>query len=114
MKARRGVAAADGEMPKRCATIGMPHTPDNVVTTAKWDANVMAQPQLAIWASDCGAAARTPRKVLLLCETGSGLRASLAKARLTRPTHAMTRKQARQPKPVTAAASGVVAMMPPT
>src|SRR5205809_409452 len=114
MKASRGVAAADGEMPKKCATIGMPHTPDNVVTTAKWDANVMAQPQLATWDSDCRAAARTLRRVLLLCNSGSGLSANLAKTRLTRPTQAMNRKQARQPKPVTAAASGVVAMTPPT
>ena len=27
--------AADGEIPKKCATIGIPHTPDSVVTTAK-------------------------------------------------------------------------------
>ena len=114
MKASRGVPAADGEILKKCATIGMPHTPDSVVTTAKWEAKVMAQPQLASWDSDCRAAARTLFKVLLLCDTGSGFSTTLAKARLARPTQAMNRKHARQPKPVTAAASGVVAMTPPT
>src|SRR5882757_4771188 len=114
MKASRGVPAAVGEMWKKCATIGMPQTPDNVVTTAKCDANVIAQPQFATWASDCRAARTTPFNVLLLCETGSGLSATLAKARLARPMQAMNRKQARQPKPETAAASGVVAITPPT
>src|SRR5882757_7546085 len=114
MKASRGVPAAVGEILKKCATIGMPQTPDNVVTTAKWDANVMAQPQLASWVSDCRAAITTLFSVLLLCDTGSGFSTTLAKARLARPTAAMNRKHARQPKPVTAAASGVVAMTPPT
>ena len=35
MKASRGAPAADGVILKICATIGMPHTPDSVVTTAK-------------------------------------------------------------------------------
>src|ERR1700730_958093 len=114
MNASRGVPAAVGEMLKKCATIGMPHTPDSVVTTAKWEAKVIAQPQFATCVRDCRAAITTPFSVLLLCDAGSGFSASLAKPRLARPTQAMNRKQARQPKPVTAAASGVVAITPPT
>ena len=114
MKASRGVLAADGDILNKCATIGIPQTPDNVVTTAKWDAKLMAQPQFAICESDCRLAARTPLRVLLLRATGSGWRASEAKARFATPTQAMKTKHARQPKPVTAAASGVVAITPPT
>src|SRR5467141_2860400 len=114
MNASSGVLAADGDMLKKCATIGIPHTPDSVVTTAKCDAKVMAHPQFAICESDCRLAARTPPRVLALRGTGSGLSASEAKARLATPTHAMKTKQARQPKPVTAAAHGVVAITPPT
>src|SRR5215218_6964965 len=114
MKTSRGVPAALGEILKKWATIGMPHTPDNVVTTAKCDAKVMAQPQLATCDRDCRPATRTLFSVLLLRKTGSGFSASLAKARLAKPIQAMNRKHARQPKPVTAAASGVVAMTPPT
>src|SRR3954453_7408006 len=114
MKASRGVPAAVGEMLKKCATIGMPHTPDRVVTTAKCDAKVMAQPQFATRDNDCRAATTTLFNVLLLGDTASGFRASLANPRLAKPTQAMNRKHARQPKPLTAAASGVVAMTPPT
>src|SRR6266480_3427578 len=114
MKASRGLLAADGEMLKKCATIGIPQTPDSVVTTAKCDAKVMAQPQFAICDSDRRLAARTPLRVLALRDTGSGLRANEAKARLATPMHAIKIKQARQPKPVTAAARGVVAITPPT
>src|ERR1700730_113541 len=114
MNASRGVPAAVGEILKKCATIGMPHTPDSVVTTAKWDAKVMAQPQFATCDSDRRAATTTLFSVLLLRDTGSGFSATLAKARLVRPTQAMNRKHVRQPKPLTAAASGVVAMTPPT
>src|SRR6266702_5700808 len=114
MKASRGVPAAAGEILKKCATIGMPHTPDNVVTTAKWEAKVMAQPQFATCDRDRRAATTTLFSVLLLRDTGSGFTASWAKARLVKPIQAMNRKQARQPKPDTAAASGVVAMTPPT
>src|SRR5437879_12771366 len=78
MKTSRGVLATDGDMLKKCATIGIPQTPDSVVTTAKWDAKVMAQPQFAICASDCRLAARTLPKVLALRDTVSGLRASEA------------------------------------
>ena len=77
MKASRGVLAADGEILKKCATIGIPHTPDSVVTTAKWDAKVMAHPQLPTCDSDCRLAASTTlSSVLLLRDTGSGLSAS--------------------------------------
>ncbi len=114
MKASSGVLAADGEMLKKCATIGIPQTPDSVVTTAKCEAKVMAHPQFAICESDFRLAARTPPRVLALRDTGSGLIASEAKARLATPTHAMKTKHARQPNPVTAAASGVVAITPPT
>src|SRR5258708_6840461 len=101
-------------MLKKYATIGIPHTPDRVVTTAKCDAKLMAQPQFAICDSDFQAATTTLFRVLLLRDTGSGFSATLAKARLAKPTQAMNRKHARQPKPLTAAASGVVAMTPPT
>src|SRR6266550_6813061 len=114
MKASRGLLAADGEMLKKCATIGIPQTPDSVVTTAKCDANVMAHPQFATCESDCRLAARTPPRVLVLRDAGSGLSASEARARLATPTHAIKTKHARQPKPVTAEASGVVAITPPT
>src|SRR6202158_183128 len=114
MKASSGVLAADGDMLKKCATIGIPHTPDNVVTTAKCDAKVIAHPQFAICESDCRLAARTPPRVLALRDAGSGLSASEAKARLGTPTQAVKTKHERQPKPVTAAASGVVAITPPT
>src|ERR1035437_1920340 len=114
-KGEQGVLAADGDMLKKCATIGIPQTPDSVVTTAKWDAKLMAHPQFAICDSDARLAARTLLSVLALSATGSGfLRAIEAKARLAKPTQAMKTKQARQPKPVTAAASGVVAITPPT
>src|SRR3984893_15733285 len=99
IKTSKGVLAADGEILKKCAIIGMPHTPDSVVTTAKWDAKVMAQPQFAICESDCRLAARTPPRVLALRDAGSGLSASEAKARLATPTQAMKKKTARQPKP---------------
>jgi len=108
------VLAADGDILKKCATIGIPQTPDSVVTTAKWDAKLMAHPQFAICDSAARLAARTLLSVLALRATGSGLRAIEAKARLATPTQAMKTKQARQPKPVTAAASGVVAITPPT
>ena len=49
-----------------------------------------------------------------LCDAGSGLSAIDAMTRFAIPTHAMKMKQARQPNPVTAAASGDVAMAPPT
>src|ERR1700722_10201788 len=98
MKASSGVPAADGEMLKKCATIGMPQTPDSVVTTAKWDAKVIAHPQCASCESDWRLAASTPRKVLLLCAAGSALRTNEAKARLATPTQAIKTKQARQPK----------------
>ena len=114
MKVSRGVLAADGEILKKCATIGIPHTPASVVTTAKWDAKVMAHPQFANCASDCRLAASTLFKVLALCDTGCGLSTIEAKAKFATPTQAMKTKHARQPKPLTAAASGVVASTPPT
>ncbi len=114
MKVSNGVLAADGEMLKKCATIGIPQTPDSVVTTAKWDAKLIAHPQFAKCESDFPLAARTPRNVLPECAAGSRLRTSEAKARLATPTQAMKTKQARQPNPLTAAASGVVAITPPT
>src|SRR5689334_7979579 len=114
MKSSSGVPAAVGEMLKKCATIGMPHTPDSVVTTAKWDAKVMAHPQLATCDNDCRTAPMTLLSVLLPDATGFGFNANLAATRLARPTAAINRKQARHPKPVTAAASGVVAITPPT
>src|SRR5262245_64251105 len=110
MNASRGAPAADGDMLKTCATIGMPHTPDSVVTTAKCEAKLMAQPQFSICPSACRLAATTLPSVLPLCDTGAGLRATAAKARFAAPTHAMKIKQVRQPNPLTAAASGVVAM----
>ncbi len=106
--------AADGDILKKCATIGIPQTPDSVVTTAKWDAKLMAHPQFANCESAFPLAARTPPNVLALRATGSGLSASEAKARLATPTHGMKTKHARQPKPVTAAASGGGAITPPT
>ena len=103
------VCGTDPDNPDLCTYAG-----DSVVTTAKCDANVMAQPQFATCDSECRAARMTPVNVLLLCDAGSGFNASLAKARLASPMHAISMKQARQPKPVTAAASGVVAITPPT
>src|SRR4029077_13613814 len=102
MKASRGVPAAVGEILKKCATIGIPHTPDSVVSTAKWDAKVMAQPQLATCDKDCRAETTTLFSVLVLRKTGSAFNARWAKARLPKPIQAMSRKHARQPKPVTA------------
>jgi hypothetical protein len=67
---------------KKCATIGIPHTPDSVVTTAKWDAKAIAHPQFASCESDWRLAASTPRKVLSPCAAGSALRTTEAKARL--------------------------------
>src|SRR5260370_38827396 len=113
MKASSGVLAADGDMLKKCATIGIPHTPDSVVTTAKCDAKVIAHPQFAICESDCRLAARTPPRVLALRDTGSGLSASEAKARLATPTHAMTPKHAPQPNPLTPAATDLLPTTPP-
>src|SRR5215468_1229519 len=113
MKASRGAPAVDGDMLKICATIGMPHTPDSVVTTAKCEAKLMAQPQFAICPSACQLAKTTLFSVLLFCDTGAGLSVMEAKARFAAPTQAMTTKQARQPNPLTAAASGVVATTPP-
>src|SRR5512140_293500 len=109
MKASSGVPAADGEMLKKCATIGIPHTPDSVVTTAKCDAKVIAQPQFASCERDFRLEARTPLRVLVPGDAGSDSSATEAKARFATPMQAMRTKQARQPKPVTAAASGVVA-----
>src|SRR6202035_2001083 len=85
MKASSGVLAADGDMMKKCATIGIPHTPDSVVTTAHCDAKVIAHRQLGICEGDFRLAARTPPRVLALRDTGSGLSASEAKARLATP-----------------------------
>src|SRR5215813_3800194 len=99
MKASRGAPAADGDMLKTCATMGMPHTPDNVVTTAKCDAKVIAHPQFAVRDRACQAAERTLANVLLLLATGAGFNVTAAKARLAAPTQAMKMKQARQPKP---------------
>src|SRR5262249_49551145 len=115
MKASRGAPAADGDKLKRCATMGMPQTPDSVVTTAKCDAKVIAHPQFAACDKDCQAADRTFASVLLLLlATDAGLSVTEAKARFATPTQAIKMKQARQPKPLTAAASGVVAKTPPT
>src|ERR1700731_1922312 len=66
MKASKGAPAADGDMLKTCATMGMPQTPDSVVTTAKCDAKVMAHPQFAARDKDRQAADRTLANVLLL------------------------------------------------
>src|SRR5215813_303049 len=114
MKASNGPPATDGEMWKKCATIGMPHTPDSVVTTAKWEAKLIAHPQFAISESARRAAVSTLFKLLLPCAAGAGLSATAANERFATPTQAMTMKQVRQPKPVTAAASGAVATIPPT
>src|SRR3984893_1704235 len=114
IKASNGVLAADGDILKKCATIGIPQTPDNVVTTAKWDAKLMAHPQFASCESAFRLAERTPPHVFALRATGSALSASEAKARFATPTQAMKTKHARQPNPVTVAASGVVAITPPT
>src|SRR6266849_6342682 len=113
MKASSGAPAADGDMLKKCATIGMPHTPDSVVTTAKWDAKLMAHPQFATCVSDRLLAKRTLFRVLSLCAAWDGFSVTEAKARFATPTQAMKMKQARQPNPLTAAASGVVARTPP-
>src|SRR5689334_6169066 len=114
MKASRGAPAAEGDILKRCATMGIPHTPDSVVTTAKCDAKLIAQPQFAACVSARRLETRTPLIVLSLREDGSGLSASHAAVRFTIPAHAIKTKQARQPNPLTAAASGVVARTPPT
>src|SRR5450432_4312106 len=113
MKASSGAPAAAGDMWNRCATIGMPHTPDNVVTTAKCDAKVIAHPQFATCVSACPLATMTLFRVLLFCAPAAGLIVTEAKARFATPTQAMKMKQARQPNPETAAASGVVATTPP-
>ncbi len=114
MKASSGVLAADGEMLKKCATIGIPQTPDSVVTTAKWDAKLIAHPQFASCESDWRLAAKDAPQGLAAVRRRIGLSTSEAKARLAMPTQAMKMKQARQPNPLTAAASGVVAITPPT
>src|SRR5258707_4115378 len=97
MKASSGVLAADGDMLKKCATIGIPHTPDSVVTTAKCDAKAIAHPQFAICESACRLAARTPPRALALTDAGSGLSADEAKARLGKPMPALQTNQARPP-----------------
>src|SRR3569832_2248 len=114
MKASSGVPAADGEMLKSCATIGIPQTPDSVVTTAKCEAKLIATPQFAVEPRAWQLASSTLLKVLLLCGPAAGLTVSDATARVATPTQAMKTKQARQPKPLIAAASGVVANTPPT
>src|SRR5215471_8488404 len=81
MKAKRGAPAAEGDMLKVCATIGMPQTPDRVVTTAKWEAKVMAQPQFAICPSACRLAKRTLLRVFAFCDVAAGLSVIEAKAR---------------------------------
>ena len=91
----------------------MPHTPDSVVTTAKCDAKVIAHPQFATCVSARPLARRMLLRVLLFCAAGAGLSVAEAKARFATPTQAMKMKQARQPNPLTAAASGVVATTPP-
>src|ERR1700692_2539518 len=99
MKVSSGVPAADGEMLKKCATIGIPHTPDNVVTTAKCEAKLIAQPQFAIWERARRLASRTPLNVLLECAAGSGFSTTEAKARFATPMQAMKTKQARHANP---------------
>ena len=83
------------------------------MTTAKCDAKLIAQPQFAADPSACQLASRTLFSVLPLLFDGAAFSAIEAHARLAIPTQAMKKKQARQPKPLTAAASGVVAMTPP-
>src|SRR3569832_1434056 len=94
MKASSGVPAADGEMLKSCATIGIPQTPDSVVTTAKCEAKLIATPQFAVEPRAWQLASSTLLKVLLLCGPAAGLTVTDAKARFATPTQAMKTKQA--------------------
>lgn len=97
------------EILKKCATIQTtPHAGQR-----RHDGEVGRQkswrsPQLATCDGDCRAATTTLLSVLLLRDARSGFQCELGEREIgQKPMQAINRKQARQPKPDTAAASRV-------